>query len=349
MRKKIFALLIFIALGFSLWAQAMQETKVKDETLVFTDSLGRLVTLPKEIERIAPSGNVAQLALYAIAPEKLVGWASRISDDAMETFLEEVASLPVFGAFYGSKANLNKEALIVANPDVVIDIGEIKGDKENMVKELDRLSKEINIPVVFIEGYLENTPEMFKTLGKLLGKEEQGETLAKFSKNALEKGKNNRDKINKSIYYSSSSDGLNAIQSGSFHEEVIRYIGAKNVVDQSYSGSNGSISLEQIYLWDPDVIILSNEEAYKNAKTDKSWNELRAVKNNEIYLIPSFPYSFIDSPPATNRLIGIYWLGSVLAPDIYDDIDEKTKEYYSLFYHDDLTEDEIEDILDNRP
>ena len=123
----------------------------------FTDSLGRTVELPETLERIVPSGNLAQLVLYSIAPERIVGWSSRLSGSAVEYFVQDVVNLPVFGTFYGKKANLNKEALMSADPDVVIDMGEIKGTREEMAAELDDLQNSIMIPVIFIEAYLDNT------------------------------------------------------------------------------------------------------------------------------------------------------------------------------------------------
>ena len=40
-----------------------------EETIAFTDSLGRTVQLPKELTRVAPSGAVATMILATIAPE----------------------------------------------------------------------------------------------------------------------------------------------------------------------------------------------------------------------------------------------------------------------------------------
>ena len=349
-RKLLAVILVSFAFTSLLYANGAMEAyaaeSTKSETFVYTDSLGREITLPRDITRVAPSGNVAQLAIYAVAPEKMVGWSSKISGDAMKTFLPDVAKLPVFGAFYGKKANLNKEALIAADPQVVIDVGEIKGSAESMAKQLDELSAEIGIPVVFVEGYLKNTGDMFRSIGKILGKEAEAETLAAYSEKALEMAAKNHDSVNKSIYYSSSQDGLAAIETGSFHGELIEVVGAENVVPATFSGSNGTTSLENLLLWNPDVILLSNKDAYDNALSDKAWGELDAVKNGSIYLIPSSPYSFIDSPPATNRIIGIYWLGSVLAPDAYNvDIEKEVRDYYSLFYHKSLSDEELRTIL----
>ena len=315
----------------------------------YTDNLGRTVMLPDNIERVVPSGNLAQMVLYSITPEKIVGWSSQLSGAAKEEyFVQDIVNLPVFGTFYGKKANLNKEALMAAAPDVVIDMGELKGSKESMVADLDSLQDDLLIPVIFIEAYLDNTPDVYRKLGSLLGAEEKGEALAGYAEDAIRMAAEARERITDpiTVYYSISSDGLEAIAEGNFHGEVIEKIGAKNVVSSVFGASQGDVSMEQLYIWDPDVILLSEKEAYERAITDPMWTMLRAVEEGNVYLVPSEPYSFIDAPPATNRIIGIYWLGNLLYPELYPvDVVDKMIEYYDLYYSYDLTEEHAEEIL----
>ena len=314
----------------------------------FTDSLGRTVELPDRIERIVPSGNLAQMVLYSLAPERIAGWSSKLSGSAEEYFIQDTVTLPVFGTFYGKKANLNKEALMAAFPDVVIDMGEIKGSREAMINDLDKLSGDIMIPVIFIEAYLDNTPEVYRTAGKLLGLEDRAEELAVFAEEAIGMAAEARERITDpvTVYYSTSPDGLEAIAEGNFHGEVIEKIGAKNIVPSSFGESGGSVSMEQLYIWNPEVILFQEEEAYRHAMESPEWQVLDAVAEGNVYLIPSEPYSFIDAPPATNRIIGIYWLGNLLYPELYPvDVVQKTIEYYSLYYSYDLTEEHAREIL----
>ena len=314
----------------------------------FTDSLGRTVELPDRIERIVPSGNLAQMVLYSLAPERIAGWSSKLSGSAEEYFIQDTVTLPVFGTFYGKKANLNKEALMAAFPDVVIDMGEIKGSREAMINDLDKLSGDIMIPVIFIEAYLDNTPDVYRTTGKLLGLEDRAEELAVFAEEAIGMAAEARERITDpvTVYYSTSPDGLEAIAEGNFHGEVIEKIGAKNIVPSSFGESGGSVSMEQLYIWNPEVILFQEEEAYRHAMESPEWQVLDAVAEGNVYLIPSEPYSFIDAPPATNRIIGIYWLGNLLYPELYPvDVVQKTIEYYSLYYSYDLTEEHAREIL----
>ena len=335
MRKPL-VLIMLMLLTLQLWA------------VPFTDSLGREFDLPDNLDRIVPSGNLAQLVLYSVAPERIVGWSSQLSGSAKEYFVQDVVNLPVFGTFYGKKANLNKEALMSAAPDVVIDMGEIKGTKEEMTKELDDLQRDVMIPVIFIEAYLDNTPEVFRTLGTLLDEEEKCEELALFAEDALKMAENARKNITDpvTVYYSSSEDGLDAIAEGNFHGEVIEKVGAKNVVPSSFGSSSNKVSIEQLFIWDPEVIILTSPEAYDEVTTSRTWRHLSAVKNDRVYLMPSEPYPFIDNPPATNRVIGIYWLGNLLYPELYPiDIVDKTIEFYSLYYNHELSREDAERIL----
>ena len=53
------------------------------ETYLFTASVGRTVEIPKRIDRIASSGGVAQMALFAIAPDKLVGVSGQWKNTAL--------------------------------------------------------------------------------------------------------------------------------------------------------------------------------------------------------------------------------------------------------------------------
>ena len=99
----------------------------------------------------------------------------------------------------------------------------------------------------------------------------------------------------------------------------------------------------------PEYIILSNEKAYEIVKSDKKWALLDAVGNNHVYKIPSVPYSFVDAPPALNRLIGIDWLSKLLYPEENKDLDvkERVREFYRLFYNHDLSGEELDEILED--
>ena len=137
------------------------------ETTTFTDSCGRAVTIPAEITRIAASGATAQMILMTIAPDMLVGLASSPSRAQRPYFPEDMWYLPTFGQFYGSKASLNMEALIAAQPQIIIDLGD---KKLGHAADMNTIQRQTGIPTVFIEADIDDLSEAYQTLGRLLGR-----------------------------------------------------------------------------------------------------------------------------------------------------------------------------------
>ena len=119
-RKAALAALLLLLL-FLVGCGQEQAENPDAETYMFTDSAGRTVALPKKIERIAPSGAVAQMALFAIAPDQLVGISGKWKDTALPYLSAEQRRLPVLGQFYGMN-NFNKEEVLSAAPHVIIDV-----------------------------------------------------------------------------------------------------------------------------------------------------------------------------------------------------------------------------------
>ena len=132
----------------------------------FTDSVGREVSLPTVLKKVAPSGPLAQIMLFTAVPDKLVGVARPFSKAAAGYIDKKVLELPEFGQFYGKNANLNMEALLKAAPNVIIDIGE---KKKTIKEDMDKLQEQLGIPCVFIEASLETLPQTYAKLAELFG------------------------------------------------------------------------------------------------------------------------------------------------------------------------------------
>ena len=107
-------------------------------TRSFTDSTGRTVELPGKLDKIAVTGPTAQIVLFALAPEKLVGIANSWDESAKDFFAPAYYDLPVLGQLYGGKSEMNLEELLKADPDVVIDVGE---PKDGIAEDMDRLTQ----------------------------------------------------------------------------------------------------------------------------------------------------------------------------------------------------------------
>ena len=339
-------IILFFSTGI-MFAQAVPEVKdgQAKATQVFTDDLGREVVIPAGISRIAPSGSNAQVMVLQIAPEKLVGLVEKLGSDEKTIYPSYTHDLPAFGTLYGKKANLNKETLILANPEVIIDIGDIKGSVESMARELDDVSASVGVPVIFIEANMDNYPEVFRRLGKLLGYEERGEQLARYYEEAVAEIERYSAGSKPTVYITSSNDGLSAVIGGKSHAQCAEKAGADVVVTSSVAQANGTISLETLYQLDPEYIFAYTEEGYRTITTGSDWADLQAVRNGKVYLVPGMPHCFIDQPGSSNRIIGLFYLADIFYPQAGIDIVQRTVEFYSLFYHAGITEAHARTIL----
>jgi iron complex transport system substrate-binding protein len=318
------------------------------DTYLFTDSAGRQVELPKNIERIAPSGSLAQIVLFAIAADKLVGLSDTWAEDASPYLDSKYLDLPVFGQFYG-KGDLNMEALAAANPQVIIDIGEAK---DTIVEDMDSIQKQLGIPTIFVEATLESMDDCYATIGKVLGLEAEGKTLSDYCNkvytNTVDKMGTIKEEDKANLLYCVGDTGTSVIAKGSFHAEVLDLL-ANNVAvvdDPSSKGSGNEVSLEQIYLWNPDLILFAPGSVYDKVGTDKSWLELEAITKGSYYEVPNGPYNWMGFPPSVNRYIGMIWLSNLLYPDVFNyNLYDETAEYYKLFYHCDLTQEQYTALI----
>ena len=149
-------------------------------TRSFTDSVGRTVEVPAEITRIAPSGPLAQMVLFALAPDMFVGVANEWSKDAEQYLDTEYYNLPLVGQLYGGQEAMNLETLAAADPQVIIDVGE---PKDSIVEDLDELQAQTGIPYVHITATIQTMGDAYRKLGELLGLEEEGEAIASYCEN----------------------------------------------------------------------------------------------------------------------------------------------------------------------
>lgn len=357
MKKKMLCLLMAVFLVANMAACTTSGKGTDDsakenneqETRIFTDSCGREVELPKKISAYVPSGPLAQIILYAIAPDEMVGLAANWSDSAKGIIDEKHLDLPYFGQLYGS-ANLNVEELALADPQVLIDMGEVK---ESIKEDLDVLQKQTNIPTVFVESNMEMMPETFRMLGELLGKEDEAEELAAFCEKVYDRTVAIMEKVGdnkvKGLFVVG-EDGLNVLAKTSFQAETFDML-ADNlaVVDNPVGkGTGNEVTMEQIALWNPDFVLFGPGSIYSTVAENPSWSEIKAVMNSNYVEVPEGPHNWMGSPPSVQQYLGLIWLTAELYPDYCDyDVKADIMEYYRLFYQCELTEEQYEALTAN--
>ncbi|MCQ2418328.1 MAG: ABC transporter substrate-binding protein [Clostridia bacterium] len=348
-RFSAMALCLVLLIGLFSGCGTARQTNSSGKTVKFTDSVGRTVEVPAKITRVAASGSIAQMMLLTLAPELLVGLSDDLSTAQLPYLPECIRTLPVFGQFYGSRANLNLEALMEADPQIIIDLGNAKS---SIKEDMDTVQSQTGIPTVFIEEELHSLPDAYRALGCLLGREEKAEQLALYIEQALALAEENAAKIpedeRKTVLFGTGSDGLACNAKGSMQADVIELIGAINVVEPlEATNRNGGtvIDPEQAYAYDPDVLLLTADGPYETI-TASTLAELRAVKDGSYYEIPELPYNWMCSPPSVNRVLGIRWLGNLLYPEVYDyDMVSEAQTFFRLFWEYELSEEKAAKML----
>lgn len=329
---------------------ATQETA---ETREITDMAGRKVTVPtaENIESVFSAGPVAAIFLYMVVPDKLLGWNYELNDVEKSIILDKYQDLPNFGM--GDAVNY--EAVIAANPTIAINSGKIN---DAMVSDCDALSESLGIPVVAVDNKLNNSAEAFRFMGELLGVEDHAEELAQYAEQVftdINVLSDIPEEKKVSVYFGNGEDSLETAPRGSQHAQILDAINAVNVADLELGdGSRVQISAEQLLAWDPDVIVVNGEpkadksgsSAAEDILSNPDYASLKAVQDQKVYGTPNAPFSWVDRPAGPNRLIGMRWFSALIYPEyIKCDINEEIHKFFDLFYHVDLSDEQLENVL----
>lgn len=315
-----------------------------------TDSAGRSVEIPETITRVFAAGPPASTLLYVLAPQDMIGWVRAPRDAEKPFLLPMVRQLPELGRLTGRGDSLNLERLIAAKPDLVIDFGTINDTYKSLA---DRIQSQTGIPYLLIDGRFENTAAALRLVADVLGVKERGETLARAADETFAQV----DKVvagippdkRPHVYLARGPEGLETGSRGSINTEIIERVGAINVVEGPRpKGGIVSASPEQLMAWAPDTIVSLDRSFHATVSQKAEWKPVPAVAAGRVFLAPSLPFGFIDAPPSLNRLIGLSWLLHTFYPEqAPGKLREQVRSFYHLFYQVDLTEPDLNTLLDN--
>ena len=345
--KRVLALILAIFLLLPLLACGAADAP-EPNARIFTDSLGREVALPDKVDQLAVSGPMAQLALFALCPEKLVGLAAAWDSSAGQYLDTQYYDLPVIGQLYGGKGDLNPETLLQSGAQIVIDVGEPKG---SIAEDLDGLQAQTGVPFVHISAAIGTMGAAYRQLGELLGMQAEAEVLAAYCEDTYERICELAGSVEKvRALYVTGDAGQNVIAKDSYHSEVFDLLcdNLAVVEEPSAKGTGNEVGMEQILLWDPDYIVFAPGSVYGVVADDPTWQTLRAVQSGDYCEVPDGPDNWMGFPPGVQRYLGMLWLGKVLYGDAAEyDLFEEASRYYQLFYHCELTQAQFNALTAN--
>ncbi len=319
---------------------------VKEGYISITDCVERTVLVPEKVERIA--------CLYLFAGH-IVTMLGRGDDIvAVSNGLKRVSLLldicPSIKSAMVPKSQgaLNMEELLNASPDVLFIAGDMSGNRGELEK-LDRFG----IPTVIIEySNMESQQKAISIIGKAIGREKKAEEYNNYFRNIINRVKSRTDRLQENkrlrIYYSENEATRTTLEND-LSTDWLSITGVINVA-HDHSGNilegKNFAGIEQILLWNPEVILANEPAALKHILKDKKWAAIDAVKNKRVYQMP-IAISRWGHPGSIETPMAILWTAKKMYPSLFRDInmERETGNYYKNFFDYDLSEAKVKAIL----
>jgi len=313
-----------------------------------TDATGRALPVPDKVARVFPAGPPAAILLYTLAPDLLLGWPRANRPEECEYMLPDVCIRPEVGRITGRGNTANLESVIALKPDLILDVGSTAA---TFVSLAERVQEQTNIPYALLDGRFEAVAATYRKLGEFTGRGVDAEKLARYAVNTFETVAGRIAAIEPSsrprVYYARGPRGLVTGLGGSINVETIEML-AQNVAGGN-KGGLASVSIEQVLLWNPDVIITIDQDFAASVRSDPAWYAVKAVRDGRVHLSPKMPFGWVDFPPSVNRLIGLWWLAKILYPEKFpEEMRTLTREFYAMFYHRTPSGAQIDHVLTGR-
>lgn len=313
-----------------------------------TDATGRALAIPQRVTRVFPAGPPAAIMLYTLAPDLLIGWSRAHSAAENAFLLPEIAARPEIGRITGRGNTANLEVVLGLKPDLILDVGSVS---QTYVSLAERVQQQTGIPYALLDGRFGATAESYRKLGELTRRVKAGQAFAAYADDTLDTITGRIADIppdkRPRVYFARGPRGLETGLGGSINVETIELL-ASNVAGER-KGGLATVSIEQVLVWNPDVIITIDRDFARNVKKDPAWIGVAAAQSGRVHLAPMLPFGWVDFPPSANRLIGLWWLAKILYPERFpEDIRELAIAFYGRFYHVTPSAGQMDAVLEAR-
>ncbi|MCL2905931.1 ABC transporter substrate-binding protein [Shewanella fodinae] len=300
--------------------------------------------MPGNIRQVLSAGAPADMLLLALAPQLLLGFSSFDLRQGAQWLSPSVTQLPKLGRLAGRASTLSLEQLLALKPDLIIDCGDISDTFRSLAQ---RTVTQTNTPYLLVSGKLTDSPAQLKQTGAVLGVDSQAAQLAATAEQILGDARTFAASTGKnlSFYAARGARGLETGVTGSLHTEAIELLGLRNVVSDTDRKGLAQVSLEQILLWQPDLIITQDEATWQHITQSPQWRGITAVKQQQVLLYRRFPFGWLDAPPGVNRLLGVRRLQAHLDSGLRSAFKAEMQQFFLQFFHSTLSDDDYRTLV----
>jgi iron complex transport system substrate-binding protein len=345
----LITLLLLIVTGCSNQQNVDTAKQQTAETISITDSIGRKVDIPAEVERIgclyAFSGHVVAMLGRG---DDIVAVVDGLKRDKLMTAMYASIKDALVPASSGS---INIEELMKADPDLVF----IKVETAQNEGEVEKLEK-AKIPYLVVDyRNIEEQQYAIKMIGQAIGAEEKAQSYNEFYNQCIEKVQQVVSMIpleDRVRVYHSVNEASRTDQQDTLPADWTQIAGIINVsVNEELKlvEEKHFASMEQILLWDPSVIIVNETGVVDYIKGNEQWAPITAVKNNKVYQMP-VGISRWGHPGSLETPLAILWTAKTIYSGHFPELDltQETKTFYQTFFNYQLDDDTVNQILNGK-
>ncbi|MCG8479091.1 MAG: ABC transporter substrate-binding protein [Spirochaetales bacterium] len=347
MRTRLFHIILLLVGASPLFGGGSQESATESQTRIVIDGLRREVEIPVEFDRVVtiPIPLASVFTTVDGTGERVVGMHpasySAVEGSILGTIAPELLAADT--SFITEGFQVNIEELLILDPDIVFQWA-------RQTEEIEKIEA-AGIPVIAVGGGgqdFRSVRDWLILAGEVTGRTERLQAL-------LDHLEETEHRISQRVEAVPLEERLRAmalhvppLQARAY--DWIETVGGINVaVDMPRWISE--IDIEQLYAWDPEVIVLSNfvdtqpEDLYANRIEGYDFAPLNAVRERRVYKIPMGAYRW--DPPSQESGLMLWWLAKTFYPDRFSDIDveREIEDFYRRFYDYTPTDEEIASIL----
>lgn len=325
--KKIFIILISILLVLCCSSCSKVDTQ-KEYRGEIIDGANRTVKIPVDDDsRIASVYAVSVPFLVALKlTDKVV--AINVKSDFWNKADESLNKAPTVG-----RGNVDLEKLASLNPTVFIH----RSNDSKTVEAVDKLG--IDTICIKVEN-IDDIVYTLQILGEYFNKQEEANNTIEWINSKL-------DYVDSIVSKIPEEDRKTAILIGGEKDRVagkdmlqtwmIERAGGIPVVEEEMNHNWINIGIEKIFMYNPDFIFetTSTSRNYTSEEliNDSAWSEVNAIKNKDLYVIPT-PLDSWDMP-GISCVLGIMYMLHKMYPDYLslDDLRKEVNEYYEFMFN----------------
>jgi iron complex transport system substrate-binding protein len=314
------------------------------EVVEVTDQAGVTVAIPQPVRNVVSAYGVATYYVYTtgagdrLAAAAYVGARGPAAQDAMRRVDPNFDD--VFTAMSALSQNeISLEEVAALEPGLIL--------ASARTQWLDSAA-ELGIPILRFEG---ETPDRLKEamilIGTALGPDATyralqfnayyDATLAHIESQVATVDETPR------VYFSG-TEPLRTVSGDMYQTSMIEAAGGESV-SADLTGFWNDVNLEQVALWNPDVIFVPTYGgATVEAITDSDeWAILDAVQNDRVYQLPMFISPW--DTPLPDSILGVIWMAETLYPGQIDlNCESEVTTFYHTFYDYAISEEEVQQL-----